>query len=222
MKILSVLLLAFNLPCLAGPIASGGGDQYAAEFVQTGHFIVEWLKSTKVPQLDPRITADAFEAAVNTTTVGTTDQPLVLDGATKDAINYPSERRIVISRDAWTRAATAYERNLLVFHEYLGIMGIDDSSYQNSRMIQVVEGPEVQAPPVCLAQANAAGTLLAKINEMNMNSVSYLGRVEVSPDAHEIYSIRLSSEKNRSCYTVRLSSETMCRLVSTSTDQECP
>ena len=222
MKLITGLILSLSLPCFAGPIASGGGDQYAAEFVQTGHFIVEWLKSAKVPQLDSRITAESLESAVNSTTVGSTDQPLILDGAAKDAINYPSDRRILISREAWTRSSTGYERNLLVFHEYLGILGIDDSSYQNSRMIQVVEGPLTSASPVCSAQANAAAVYLANTNSMNLTGVNYLGRVEVDVDAHEIYSVRMSSEKNRGCYTVRFSSETMCRLVSTSVDLACP
>lgn len=122
-----IMALAFQLPfiAIAGTSSSGGGDGDSIEFVQMGYRLNQALRASPMPDFS----IDAFSKAIEATTVNSTDQQLLLGGMVKDAINYPLKGEIVFNLNAWEKANFG-RRIRLVFHEYLGILGADDSSYQ--------------------------------------------------------------------------------------------
>lgn len=130
LRLILFLLLLVPATGHATKIVGNGGDTYAIEFVSTAEEVHKYLQASVAGIVD----AKTFGAAVLNTKVESTDGKLVLDGAVKDAINYPSLRRIVFSRGRWTNM-TDHERAVLVLHEYLGILQIKDASYQRSKKI---------------------------------------------------------------------------------------
>lgn len=127
LTILGMMLLA--QPGWAGNELGNGGDAFAQEFIAAGRALVE--KSRKNP--DPRIgDAEALAAAVEGTAVSTKDY-LELNGVEVDAVNYPASKRIEVNRRRWQQYSAA-QKSSLVLHEYLGILGVDDSKYQVSSL----------------------------------------------------------------------------------------
>lgn len=119
-----------------GGVTSNGGDSVAAEFTKVGRHIVEILRT----QVNAAVSSEQFAQAVSTTLVASKDRT-ILRGNEVDAINYPSERRIEVSRIRWLENKDLVRRRyVLVMHEYLGILGIDDSRYQISENLFEVPG----------------------------------------------------------------------------------
>jgi len=115
---------------------SGGGDGYAAEFVLTAKIALELAKKLAPSELLP-VNIDTFAGAIANTSVHS-EEKLALEGSEVDAINYPNKKLIKISRVRWTDLRTESQtvpRFNLVIHEYLGIMGIDDSHYSVSHKL---------------------------------------------------------------------------------------
>jgi hypothetical protein len=107
-----------------------GGDEFSKEFVRTAYDVYESLAKDPIAGVDNR----ALLAAIQRTKVNSRES-LVLRGNQVDAINYPdaNDPRILISRSGWLRMKNAkHRRAFLALHEYLGIMGVDDSAYQVS------------------------------------------------------------------------------------------
>jgi hypothetical protein len=132
-------MMLFGIGAFAtGAFASGrdvgnGGDSYSLQFVKIGHDLESWIASKKgATDFPAELDEKSFVNTVNTTRVESTDEALSLNGIPKDAINYPAEKRIVFNRAAWDKLKTYQQRASLVMHEYLGIMGLDDSSYRIS------------------------------------------------------------------------------------------
>jgi hypothetical protein len=115
---------------------SGGGDGYAAEFVLTAKTALELAKKLDPSDLLP-VNIDTLTGAIANTSVHS-EEKLVFEGNEVDAINYPDKKLIKISRVRWTDLRTesqTFPRFYLVIHEYLGIMGIDDSQYSVSQRL---------------------------------------------------------------------------------------
>jgi len=108
-----------------------GGDSYAIQFVEVAQSLVQYFSANPGLQFDDK----KFAAAINSTKIESTEQNLSLNGANKDAINYPQEKRIVFSRRAWDASSGQNYRAVLVLHEYLGIMKIDDLGYHRSNTL---------------------------------------------------------------------------------------
>jgi hypothetical protein len=214
------LLLSMQAFAVSGPITSGGGDWYAMDFVFTGRDLVRWLRDIGHPELPAALTADALEQTVDTTFVESTDDKLTIGNATKDAINYPTQKKILINRDAWSRIESAFDRNKLVLHEYLGIMGIADDKYQISSKVGAIEGPPLKGPPICKGQARQLADSLGSVNSMNVTELKFLRVVESNGDGYEYYNIQLAG-RNHTCYLAALSTETMCTVVSVNIDLKC-
>jgi hypothetical protein len=111
-----------------------GGDEISQEFVLIGYELVESL------QRDPiaGIHAEKLFQAVQNTKVISTSQKLILRGQEVSAINDPSALppRITINQQAWQEMnESSHKKVFLAFHEYLGILGIDDSNYQISSLL---------------------------------------------------------------------------------------
>lgn len=143
MKTVKLLLLSLSLFTTISTFAhardedgdekGNGGDEYAKEFVTLAYDLMESLQKNPIPMVDNQ----ALLAAIRQTKVNSRPS-LTLRGNEVDAINYPdpTEPKILLSRAAWDRMATARHRRVfLVLHEYLGIMGVDDSNYQISHKL---------------------------------------------------------------------------------------
>ena len=133
MIFLAVFLAQTNTYADRGGASSGGGggDGYAAEFVHTAISIYAMLKRQKKPLVNP----DQFKMAFDHTRVFS-KKALSLNGQEVDAINYPDDHRIVVSRARWKELSEQPRNKLvLVAHEYFGIMGLNDKSYQLSKSI---------------------------------------------------------------------------------------
>ena len=101
-----------------------GGDGCAAEFVAIGRNLARMLPELGVTAVDQ----GAFHAAIDETTVRATDDNLFVDGQKVQAKNFPARKLIEVSRNVCDPLATpAVSKVMIVFHEYLGIMGLEKS-----------------------------------------------------------------------------------------------
>ncbi len=134
MKKLFVILALLSLPVSAaikdGNERGNGGDEYAKEFIRAGLNVAQILETNPIHGVDLELLRKAIrETKVNSRVT------LSLRGNEVDAINYPDalNPRILLSRTAWDRLKDSpHRRDFLAFHEYLGIMGVDDSNYAYS------------------------------------------------------------------------------------------
>ncbi len=115
-----------------GGTVGNGGDHSAMEFVAYGYDLYDYFQQHGVGSLP--IKSNKFLEILQSTRVETVDE-LKLNGATLDAVNYPDKRLIQIDRDRWlTLRHQTNAAMTLVLHEYLWIMGIDDSEYKLSHL----------------------------------------------------------------------------------------
>lgn len=126
----------------AGNELGNGGDSFAQEFVAIGQKIAERLKNDP----DPQVSSITFLEAVENAAVSTKAK-LELRGVEVDAINYPESKRVEINRSRWKEYGIR-EKTSLVFHEYLGIAGIDDSNYE-------ISGKYVEVPSLLFSRTNS-------------------------------------------------------------------
>lgn len=142
----TALLLVLGLPAFATKVIGNGGDTLALEFVIVAKDIHSYLELVGSKAFNTK----QLESALKETKVESTDKKLSLDKVPKDAINYPLEKRILFNRTAWMNTKESLKPGF-VLHEYLGIMGINDSSYKIStsalsdfsygKKVTEVEGP---------------------------------------------------------------------------------
>jgi len=132
MRAFLILVSLFTIasPALAVKVVGNGGDSYAIEFVTIASDILNYLGDTDSGGLD----LEKLKEVMKTTKVESTNQALSLGGIPKDAINYPTEKRIIFNRTAWGNSKEG-QKPRLVLHEYLGILGVDDSSYALSTLL---------------------------------------------------------------------------------------
>lgn len=105
-----------------------GGDTYAIAFVGTARMAHDELKKRGSSLID----LDLLLNTINTAVVESTGKKLYLNGSLKDAINYPAQKKIIFNREAWKDTTNERTRFLFVLHEYLGLMGVNDSRYDIS------------------------------------------------------------------------------------------
>ncbi|MEQ1876372.1 MAG: hypothetical protein ABL958_06985, partial [Bdellovibrionia bacterium] len=126
------LLIPLALVLMApGDKVGNGGDRFVTEFIQTALIVHQ---KTLTGYYAPGFSTSRFLRLIRSAQI--TSQPkLELNGHAVDFINYPYENppEIEISREAWTALATDQARKeMLVFHEFLSLMGFDDRAYQYS------------------------------------------------------------------------------------------
>ena len=129
MKVL-IFLLLLPLTSLATKVVGNGGDLYAIEFVDTAEEVYQYLQETGFDSIN----AIDLRTAISDTKVESTDKKLILNGTVKDAINYPALKKIIFNRLRWTNM-TDKERAVLVLHEYLGLLGLENASYKYSKKL---------------------------------------------------------------------------------------
>lgn len=130
------ILILFAMICIsqtamAGPrVIGNGGDVYALQFITYAEKILLYLKNSDVKGLDVKALSKAIETAI----VESTEEDLKLKGLNKDAINYPTKNKIIFNRKRWALMLND-ERLALVIHEYLGLLGNEDTNYAYSRLL---------------------------------------------------------------------------------------
>lgn len=133
---LSGLVVFFiSLVTFAGPVSQGqeghGGDIAVSIFMGVAQELGDvFLKQQKEIFPGPQFTVEFHQAFLSTKIFSV--EKTVLNGMEVDAINYPDidNPRILINRTRWLDNQLSMQmRSLLVLHEYLSIMGYDDSHY---------------------------------------------------------------------------------------------
>ncbi len=122
----------FSVPVFAGIRDVGnGGDAIVLEFMNLGRQVAKDIR-LEAEQLFPEFAIDELEDALARTKVVSVERAL-LNGVEKDAINYPRQKLIEVSSTRWlARTRSPEQQQALVFHEYLGIMGVDDGDFSVS------------------------------------------------------------------------------------------
>ena len=131
--------LFISVSALAGNELGNGGDHYAQEFISLGRAIVSKQNADRDPLLP---SASELSQVVEETQVTTKDS-LLLREVEVDAINYPEQKKIEVSRARWQKYS-AVEKAALVLHEYLGVANIEDSKYQISGSYSLAMGKTVE------------------------------------------------------------------------------
>jgi hypothetical protein len=109
------------------------GDVYSAEFILTGTDLVQRIQNSGLPVSD-LVDPALLRAAILKTTVHS-EERVYNRGYEVDAVNLPNEKKIVINRSRWRDLRKSNEtrnRYLLVLHEYLYLMGINDTGFRYS------------------------------------------------------------------------------------------
>ncbi len=122
-----ILTLLLQVQALAGHEIANGGDAISAEFISKGQFLKDNWQKIILPANFP-VDESKFGQLVKTVIIETRDS-VDLDGRIVDAINIPSQNRIVVNRSRWP-GLSANERMTLVFHEYLGLVTDADRNFE--------------------------------------------------------------------------------------------
>ncbi|MBI1860438.1 MAG: hypothetical protein HYR96_05930 [Deltaproteobacteria bacterium] len=146
MKSISITLLV-ALSALAGNDSGKGGDPWAAEFVAKGYYILGHLRSQQGNSLLTGAELEDFEKALKTTRVElvTKLEPDPEAGEVTSQVvddpKYPGRKMIRIEKGSLQKAlADAVGVDRYVFHEYLRVIGKEDSHYEVSSQIGLIKG----------------------------------------------------------------------------------
>jgi hypothetical protein len=135
---LIVLLLGFSLNAWAGGMVGNGGDAVLQEFNLRGIQMANYFSTETLVAKSVGVDPVRFMKVVHETSLSGADH-LTLNGVEVDAINYPSEQRIEVSRTRWIDSAqrldSFFVQRRIALHEYLWIYGIDDTGYSVSNQI---------------------------------------------------------------------------------------
>ncbi len=112
---------------------SHGGSADELEFIGLGHQVAGLLSDWGPSQAFPEIDIAAFKLAISETRVRFTDEILMSEGREVDALNDASTKAIQVNRPRYILISGRADQKLaLVFHEYLGILGIEADHYRLS------------------------------------------------------------------------------------------
>lgn len=130
---------AFGKDKDGGVDTSGGGDTRSLQFVMMAKELIKYLEPMeKNEKIDlGKIDYAALRKAIETTRVSVTNDPIYVNGIPKEAKNYPRRNppEIVVNAERWDAVNESSKRAAIVLHEYLGILGVDDTGYQISSRI---------------------------------------------------------------------------------------
>ncbi|MDD0851640.1 hypothetical protein HBN50_00980 [Halobacteriovorax sp. GB3] len=118
----------FNPEASLGNDGPNGGDSYGSEFASIGFELAKSLTKLENNIID----ANAFLKATEEVVVYSDEGKYVkVNGQLVDALNFPKDKKILISRKRW-REMTISQKIRLVFHEYLGIIDNERNVYKTS------------------------------------------------------------------------------------------
>ena len=119
---------------LQGTTSSGGGSPYKDEFKDAGRTVVRRLKARGVSQV-AGVSVDAFEVTLETLKLTTTEDFLRKDGEPVDALNFPSESKVLLSLVRWAPHMNFRQKRKLVVHEVLGLLKKPDKDFKRTNEI---------------------------------------------------------------------------------------
>ncbi len=133
--ILPAFILIFASAVQAGR-ESGGGNTAAAEFYQLGHRTLVALTQANPIVILERTTINLNDLlkALETSKIEFVNENLSLNGVSVQAINYPDQKKILVSQNAWNGLSPSQKRQLII-HEVLGLLNIEDIHYKVSQTI---------------------------------------------------------------------------------------
>lgn len=143
--LLLVLVLAFG-----GNDSGRGGDPWAAEFAARGYYVVGLLKSQSQKILSAEELVSLEKAVVETRIELVTSLPEdpkggIVTALTEDDPKTPGRKVIRLLKEAWQKAlADKVVVNRFVFHEYLRVIGKEDSNYEVSTQIDQLSVIDVE------------------------------------------------------------------------------
>jgi hypothetical protein len=183
-----LLLISINLQAkellLGGTEVGNGGDIVSQEFITTGYRIAAALRVNPVQGVSP----DEFLMKVATVQVYSKDK-VVLNGEEVSAANYPSQNKIYISKKRWKGNRNILHRAYLVFHEYLWMMGIDDTNYRVSHKLVLTQLPS--SKDYLRVIANRTTLSLLESDEIDVNYAEYTSAIKHSElDFYTQYQIK--------------------------------
>jgi hypothetical protein len=135
--LMAVMSLSFSVAFADGQDRGNGGDAVSQEFTSLGQEAVKYFAFLGDGAFSKE-QQEAFKNAVAKTTIVTSEK-LTLNGAEVDAINYPNQLRIEVSRQRWwSKELSPRESHFkLALHEYLWVSGVDDSEYKISNPLYI-------------------------------------------------------------------------------------
>ncbi|KYG63667.1 hypothetical protein AZI86_12620 [Bdellovibrio bacteriovorus] len=133
MKFLVILsLLVGSLAAQASRIEDGGsvgngGDPIALEFLRHANSILDEVSEDF--ETYPELQGKDLRSILKTIKVAVTNEVLIVEahGRQQEStmINYPAKNMVVINRFAWWGIATREYKMMLIFHEILGLAGLE-------------------------------------------------------------------------------------------------
>lgn len=128
-------IVIWNGASAGGGEVGNGGDAVVQEFQFLGKETVKLIPHLRTTALTYN-EVKQLKGAIEGATVESKEQ-LFLNGIEVDAINYPSQKKIEISRSRWREPGNANRerRWALAVHEYLWLAGVDDTSYKVSSQL---------------------------------------------------------------------------------------
>jgi hypothetical protein len=113
---------------------SYGGDSTIADFKSNALYMADTIGADDFKAITNQEITYFKQAVINSDIE--CRQNLVLDGVTKDAINFPNQspQKILLNCDKYNSLVIP-SKQLLSMHEYLPLIGIDDSTYQFSQKL---------------------------------------------------------------------------------------
>lgn len=185
--IFSLLIVAISYPALAagggGNTVGNGGDGVAEEFVVEGRQAINLLSCIKLELADMKIVLTML-GNVDLTEVNSSQAPLWLRGRQVDAINFPAEHKILVSRERWNGLLldNIATRVTLVLHEYLGVSGFDDSEYKISQRLVAKIRNRISENNISVRRFRTMlGTFSSKLLTLNsdLNTARMIGRTNL-------------------------------------------
>ena len=139
-KIIIIMLITTLLTCTQTSRAGQeghGGDMAAALFLSVTYKLNDQIVKLPMSTFPTEGFLDTLNKAIHDTTIYS-EEHVYLKDVEVDAINFPDieQPRIILNRYRWLNTSLNYEiRSHLVLHEYLSIMGFNDSRYEISSAI---------------------------------------------------------------------------------------
>lgn len=140
--LLPLVLIATEL--WAGGSVENGGDAIGIEFKTIGFSVLANIKSTGTLVFS-HVLIEQLSKTLSNAKVDSTDAPLAINGIRKDAINYPEQQRILVSRQSWLTIELVTKK-ALILHELLGLLRFDDGGYMYSMLLKGAEASSQSEP----------------------------------------------------------------------------
>jgi hypothetical protein len=120
----------------------GGGDAITAEFLSAAEESYRIVLEQTSAASACGFTASSLKDKIDSVNIESTNEALMLDGVEKDAIWDKSIDLIRLNRARWISIPGIYLKRRLALHEFLGILGVDDSNYRCSGVFFTAESLE--------------------------------------------------------------------------------